>query len=400
MNIKTPFRNTVTSAQPADASENTAKVAGSLAQNKDISTLRIAVVSDAISGRNGVGTFYEDLLAQIEPIVDEIALISPSKKPDRSLERYALPMPGDATQRLAWPNRAEMGKRLVQVNPNLIVVPSLGPFTFFAVAYARKHHIPLLVVNHTDFDHILSIYYPQLIAKPLRIALDWLNRWLCKQAAAVGVMHVGASETAKRIGARNVRVMATPLSQAFLTKPLAPLEDGATRAIFVGRLAKEKGITNLLATVRAMPQTRFSIVGDGPLRKEVEAAAVACENLIYRGWLTRYGVLEEVDAADVLILPSAYETFGTVALEALARERYVIASSGCGIAEWPSLAEGIFVVSEKESLTKVLQDLQTMPGADRQKKARKSWDAVQNFNNQAMNQWLDLFQAAVSSANR
>lgn len=229
------------------------------------------MVSDAISGRNGVGTFYQDLLAQVEPIVDEIALISPNKRPNRPLERFALPMPGDKTQRLAWPSRKEINKRLGQVRPTLIVVPTLGPFTFYAVAYARKRQIPLVVVNHTDFDHILSIYWPKLIAKPIRMTLDWVNRWLCKQAVVVGVMHNGAGEAAKRIGARNVRVMATPLSQSFLSKPIQPLAKAATRAIFVGRLAKEKGIADLLTTVRELPETQFTIVGDGPLRDDVEA---------------------------------------------------------------------------------------------------------------------------------
>ncbi|CUJ21148.1 2-deoxystreptamine N-acetyl-D-glucosaminyltransferase [Cognatishimia activa] len=400
MNIQTPTPKISRSFKARDASQRAATVVDFVNHLSDVSNLRVAVVSDAISGRNGVGTFYQDLLAQIEPVVDEIALISPSRLPDHTLERFALPMPGDKTQRLAWPSRKEIQKRLDQVQPTLIVVPSLGPFTFFAVAYARKRQIPLVVVNHTDFDHILSIYWPKLIAKPLRMALDLVNRWLCKQAVAVGVMHDGAGEAAKRIGARNVRVMATPLSQSFLSKPIQPLEERATRAIFVGRLAKEKGIADLLTTARMSPNTHFTIVGDGPLREDVETAAESCENLTYRGWLPRSGVLEEVDSADVLILPSAYETFGTVALEALARERYVIASSGCGIAEWPALAKGIFVVPENGSLPKVLQDMQIMPAAERLQKARQSWDAVQDFNSQAVDEWLELFQDAARSYDR
>lgn len=400
MNIQAASAEIGNSLKHAEAPHNTAEIAGSLIQHTDVSNLRIAVVSDAISGRNGVGTFYQDLLAQIEPIVDKIALIAPSKLPDDSLERFTLPMPGDKTQRLAWPNREEINKRLSHVEPNLIVVPSLGPFTYFAVAYARMHQIPLVVVNHTDFDHILSIYWSKLIAMPLRMALDWMNLWLCKQAVAVGVMNAGAGGAAKRAGASNVRVMATPLSQSFLSKPIQPVAEEVTRAIFVGRLAKEKGIADLLTTVREMPETHFTIVGDGPLRDNVEAVAKTCKNLTYLGWQPRSAVLEELDAADILILPSAYETFGTVALEALARERFVIASSGCGIAEWPSLADGIFVVPEEYSLTRMLRNLQKMPAADRLQKARQSWDAVRNFNNQAVHEWLDLFQDAARPVDR
>ena len=290
------------SANAANGSQKAVTLRETISRDIGVSSLRIAVVSDAISGRNGVGTFYQDLLAQIEPMVDKIALISPSKEPDRTLEKLALPMPGDKTQRLAWPIGKAIKARLDQVMPNLIVVPSMGPFTFYAVSYARKRQIPLVVVNHTDFDHLLSLYWPKLIGAPLRIALGSHNRWLCRQAVSVGVMHEGAKDAAERIGARQVRVMATPLSQEFLSKPIQPLREDAHRAVFVGRLAKEKGITKLLETVRELPNSRFTIVGDGPLREEVERAANECNNLTFRGWLPRSGVLDELDASDVLLV--------------------------------------------------------------------------------------------------
>lgn len=364
-----------------------------------VSDLRIAVVSDAIAGRNGVGTFYQDLLAQIEGDVATAELISPKQSADNSLERFTLPLPGDKTQRLAWPRRSEMNARLDQLRPNLIVIPSLGPFSFFAFSYARKNRISV-VVNHTDFDHLLSLYWTKWAVWPFRIGLSAVNRWLCKRAAAVGVMHSEALETASRYGARMVRVMGTPLSSEFLSRPIRPLTENVMRAVFVGRLAKEKGIADLLKTVSLSPQTHFTIVGDGPLREEVEATAKVCKNLTYRGWLSRSSVLTEIDAADVLVLPSAYETFGTVALEALARQRYVIASSGCGITKWPALADGIFLTSDAKDLKEVLDDIQKMEPLDRRQMAGKSWQAVEAFNNQAVKEWLNLFCDAANAQSR
>ncbi len=397
MNIQSPPPDAGTerkSANAANGSQRAGMLRKTISRDIGVSSLRIAVVSDAISGRNGVGTFYQDLLAQIEPMVDKVALISPSKEPDRTLEKLALPLPGDKTQRLAWPIGKAIKARLDQLMPNLIVVPSMGPFTLYAVSYARKRQIPLVVVNHTDFDHLVSMYWPKLIGAPLRFALGSHYRWLCRHAFSVGVMHEGAKNAAEGIGARQVRVMATPLSQEFLSKPIQPLREDAHRAVFVGRLAKEKGITQLLKTVRDLPNSRFTIVGDGPLREEVETAAKECNNLTFKGWLPRSAVLSELDASDVLLLPSAYETFGTVALEALARERYVIVSSGCGIADWPSLADGIFIASEQNDLTSVLRDMQNLPAVDRIEIARKSWRAVRHFNTQAIEEWLNFLRDA------
>ena len=131
------------------------------------SDLRIAIVSDAILGRNGVGTYYPDLLTHIQPRVSEARLFSPSVKPNRTLESFAIPLPGDKTQRLAWPKKRELYAQLGALDPTLIVIPSLGMFSFFALRYARKNAIPLIIVNHTDFDHLLSLYWPFWVSRPL-----------------------------------------------------------------------------------------------------------------------------------------------------------------------------------------------------------------------------------------
>ena len=92
---------------PATAPQQQLETATTLALPKSAVDLRIAIVSDAISGRNGVGTYYPDLIHHIKPHVDEVQLVAPQDKPERDLESFALPMPGDPTQRLAWHASAE-----------------------------------------------------------------------------------------------------------------------------------------------------------------------------------------------------------------------------------------------------------------------------------------------------
>ena len=136
------------------------------------SDLRIAIVSDAIAGRNGVGTFYLDLLAQIQPRVGAAQLFSPCDIPDRTLERFALPLPGDKTQRLAWPKKSTLFAQLDALDPTIIVIPSLGMFSYFAFRYAQIKNIPFVVVNHTDFDHLLSVYWPYWLSRPFQKILS------------------------------------------------------------------------------------------------------------------------------------------------------------------------------------------------------------------------------------
>jgi glycosyltransferase involved in cell wall biosynthesis len=100
-------------------------------------------------------------------------------------------------------------------------------------------------------------------------------------------------------------------------------------AVFVGRLAEEKGVRTLLSAWeklgRKMP---LKIAGDGPLRKEVEARAQCMKEVELLGHLPKDGVAELLRRAHVLIVPSIwYEGFPIVVAEAFAAGVPVIASN-------------------------------------------------------------------------
>jgi len=101
-------------------------------------------------------------------------------------------------------------------------------------------------------------------------------------------------------------------------------------AAFVGRLSPEKGLDVLLTAWESIGgKLPLHVVGDGPLRGAVAAVAErAGAAVAYRGQLSGPEVLEVLGRAAVLVFPSVwYETFGRVAIEALARGTPVIVSN-------------------------------------------------------------------------
>jgi glycosyltransferase involved in cell wall biosynthesis len=99
-------------------------------------------------------------------------------------------------------------------------------------------------------------------------------------------------------------------------------------AVFVGRLAPEKGIATLLdAWAQLSQKIPLRIIGDGPLAPLVQQAT---ENNPQIEWLGRRPfdqVTSIVGAATVLVMPSVwYETFGRTVVEAFATGTPVIAS--------------------------------------------------------------------------
>lgn len=100
-------------------------------------------------------------------------------------------------------------------------------------------------------------------------------------------------------------------------------------ALFVGRLSPEKGIETLLtAWERVGSHLPLKIVGDGPLRGTVQAAAERLPQIAWLGRRNSAEVLELMRHAAMLVFPSrCYETFGRVIIEAYAVGLPVVASN-------------------------------------------------------------------------
>lgn len=110
--------------------------------------------------------------------------------------------------------------------------------------------------------------------------------------------------------------------------------------LFVGRITSQKGVTYLIQAVpkvlSAHPDARFVIVGDG-----WELGTI--KNMIYSmglgeyvktlGFLPDHTVKSLMKAADVMVIPSIYEPFGIVALEAMASGTPLVASDVGGLSE-------------------------------------------------------------------
>jgi glycosyltransferase involved in cell wall biosynthesis len=184
---------------------------------------------------------------------------------------------------------------------------------------------------------------------------------LFRRAAVVVSNSAHMHRLAVTKGAHQAVRVSTPIPRDFLDTPVAPLQTPPTRILFVGRLAAEKRVDAIVDLAAAFPDRTVCIAGDGPLHDEVEAAAARLENLTYLGWLDRHALREALDASDLLILPSHVEAFGTVALEAMTRGRLTLVSPGCGIVDWPELAQGLRVMTPEETVTEAFRRLLNEP---------------------------------------
>lgn len=167
----------------------------------------------------------------------------------------------------------------------------------------------------------------------------WLERHALKSSQAVICVSKAVEEfAAKRLGCPRPKLSVIPNGVDFKLFSSAAGFDwtkigwpkDAVVSLFAGRLHPQKGIELLQSKVDQLAppgsKRRLLLVGDGPLRAELEAWAAKCgpQQVQILGW--RPDVASLMVSSRLVILPSHYEGMPNVILEAMASGKPVVCS--------------------------------------------------------------------------
>lgn len=159
-------------------------------------------------------------------------------------------------------------------------------------------------------------------------------------------------------------------------RPRRRAENGPVRLLTVARLVEKKGVAYALRAVAALiaqgHDLEYQIVGDGPLRLELERESYQLgirERVTFRGPLTQEGVAEALGDAALFVLPSVTAANGdeegipVSLMEAMASGLPVVATDYAGIPELVEDGVSGALVPERDvdQLTARLADLLTRP---------------------------------------
>lgn len=205
-----------------------------------------------------------------------------------------------------------------------------------ALAVARRRGIPLVATFHsTEYgrsSHLYRAPQPDLEIQDMEHVLyDTADECLTPSQSM-------AEELGAVFGERTVRVIPNGIDLPSTVLKRRP-EPG--RILFAGRLVQEKGAWHLLhALARMLPhdeRAHLVLAGVGPERQALrrEAARLGISEAVeFLGQLTPDDLASERERAEVAVVPSLYEPFGLVALEAMAWGVPLVASDVGGLREF------------------------------------------------------------------
>jgi glycosyltransferase involved in cell wall biosynthesis len=229
-----------------------------------------------------------------------------------------------------------IGQQLDRFAPD--VVHLVGPVVngVGGLLYAQSRGIPVLASFHTNLAHYTRHY-----------SLGWLEAWvwralrtvhnrcsltLCPSHALLGELRQRGFERLRywSRGVDPVQFSPDHGSAEWRRRHGLPLD--VPLLLYVGRLAREKRVADLVSVARSLHGAHLAIVGDGPARAELEQAFAGLP-VSFVGYLRGPELARAYASSDLFVFPSDSEAFGNVVLEAMASGLPVVAAAAGGVAD-------------------------------------------------------------------
>jgi glycosyltransferase involved in cell wall biosynthesis len=302
--------------------------------------LRVAVVTETFPPEvNGVARTISRVVDGLRARGHDVQLIRPRQVVDAGRELQAseeqvltrgLPIPGYPDMRMGLPSKRALMSLWKLRRPDVVYVATEGPLGWSALQTARSLRVPVASEFRTNFHAYAQHYGVGWLQRPM---LAYLRKFHNRTHVTM-VPTAGLKKDLSPHGFERLEVVQRgvdtdlfhpgqrreDLRQSWGAAPDDPV------VVCVGRLAAEKNLMLLAEAFEAfragVPRARLVVVGDGPLREQLQARAPYAH---FAGSRSGDDLAAHYASADLFFFPSVTETFGNVTLEAMASGLPVLA---------------------------------------------------------------------------
>jgi len=264
--------------------------------------LKIALITDAWHPQiNGIVTTVQNTCRELLKQGHTVKLITPS-------DFRTWPCPGYPDVRLAFLCGPKLRPVLQAFRPEAIHLVTEGCVGFAARRYCRQKNINYSTSFHSRYPEYLNMR----IGFPLFVTNGYL-RWFHSKSCHVMVSTESLADELIGKGYRNLARWSLGVdTDHFRPRRKSFITDERPIFLYAGRVAVEKNVEQFLRL--DLPGTKY-VVGDGPQRSALEKRYPTVR---FTGYQQGKKLAALMAAADCFVFPSLTDTFGLVALEALA----------------------------------------------------------------------------------
>lgn len=241
----------------------------------------------------------------------------------------------------------------------ILDIDSKNPVTVLKLLFSihqiiKQKGITIVHTHHrmaAFYIRLLKFVYPKLthVYTAHNVFKDKLHlyRFALKKAKSVAVGEAVNNNLKEDVGITDSKVI---YNGVILKKTDNQVDEiigyDGTKIGCIARLSEQKGLTYL---IEAMPlltvkNIRLFIVGDGELRNELENKVKELhlqDSVTFLGY--RKDIVECINSFDFCVLPSIFEGFGLVAIEAFMNSKTLVATDILGLNEVVTNENGILV---------------------------------------------------------
>ena len=240
------------------------------------------------------------------------------------------PIPRYPELRMGMPSKSALIRLWQLKRPDVVHIATEGPLGWSALRAAMYLRLPVSTDYRTNFQSYSTHYGVGFLYKPIMSYLKKFHNYAQCTMVPTDALRVSLSDAGFqriKVVSRGVDTVAyDPVHRSEKLRAQWGLAPDDLAVVCVGRLAHEKNLALLLRVFEGIvardPRARLVLVGDGPMRKELQAR---CPSAIFPGQLRGKVLAEHYASADLFLMPSLTETFGNVTTEAMASGLPVVA---------------------------------------------------------------------------
>jgi glycosyltransferase involved in cell wall biosynthesis len=325
---------------------------------------RMLWLTDTFEDNNGVSmvlkAFHKEIVKRNLPI--DFLVCSNSLNSDKNLivlrPMLEFELPFYKHQPIKIPRMLDIQKLFTKGEYDRIICSTEGPMGWVALFLKNAYLVPAYFYMHTD--------WMMFARKTLKFDSDNLSRMrrilrtFYKNFDKHFVLNTDHKEwlTSIEMGIEEQKVNLTAHWAESEFHPrksdkgvLFEIPFNKPVVLYAGRLSKEKGVMELPSICKKVkeeiPEIEFVIAGTGPAEEDLKLELPGAK---YLGWVNHGDLPEIYSAADILILPSKFDTFSCSVIEALSCGLPVIAYNTKGPKDIILDGKTGFLVTNKKGL--------------------------------------------------